>query len=197
MEETLPPVGMNWRRASIAGAVALPLIGLLAWGMTRDPGEIKSPLPGRPAPDFALEVFAQGEPGQQRALGDTVRLLQLRGQVVVLNFWASWCLECRREHKALTDVAAEYADKGVKFFGVLYNDQPSNGLKWIQEMGGQSYPSINDPRTRTAIDYGLYGAPETFIIAKDGIVAYKHIGALTDALLIQKLDSLLAAPSGP
>lgn len=195
--DTPPAAGLNWRRASIAGAVALPIIALLAFGLTRDPGEIKSPLPGRMAPDFALEVFAQGEPGQQLALGDTVRLSSLRGQVVVLNFWGSWCAECRREHAALTNVAAEYAGKGVKFFGVLYNDQPSAGRRWIEEMGGQSYPSVNDPRTRTAIDYGIYGAPETFFIARDGKVAYKHIGAVSDALLVQKLDSLLAAPATP
>lgn len=187
--------GLNWRRASIAGAIALPIIALLAFGLTRDPGAIKSPLPGKPAPDFALEVFAQGEAGQARQAGDTIRLSQLRGQVVVLNFWASWCLECRREHEALSTVAAAYADRGVKFYGVLYNDSPSAGRRWIEDMGGQSYPSVNDPRTRTAIDYGLYGAPETFFISRDGLVAYKHIGAVSDALLTQKLDSLLAAPS--
>ncbi len=195
MDDAIPATGLNWRRASIAGAVALPIIALLAFGMTRDPGEITSPLPGKMAPDFALEVFAQGEPGQERMVGDTVRLSEMRGQVVVLNFWGSWCLECRREHQALTNVASEYATKGVKFFGVLYNDQPSTALRWIQEMGGQSYPSVNDPRTRTSIDYGIYGAPETFFIAKNGVVAYKHIGALTEAIMIQKLDSLIAAPS--
>jgi cytochrome c biogenesis protein CcmG/thiol:disulfide interchange protein DsbE len=179
--------------------VALPIIALLAFGMTRDPKAIPSPLPGREAPDFALEVFAPGEPGQERAAGDTIRLSQFRGDVVVLNFWASWCLACRDEHRALSEVARMYADRGVKFFGVLYNDTPSNGRRWIQEMGGQSYPSIEDPRTRTAIDYGLYGVPETFFIGRDGRVAYKHIGAVSDGLLAQKLDSLLAvAPaSGP
>jgi cytochrome c biogenesis protein CcmG/thiol:disulfide interchange protein DsbE len=188
---------MNWRRAAIGGLVALPIVALLAFGLTRDPGAIDSPLPGRPAPDFSLRVFSEGEPGQQRPVGDTVRLSQLRGQVVVLNFWASWCAECRREHAALTNVATEYADKGVRFFGVLYNDQTALGLKWIAEMGGQSYPAVEDPRMRTSIDYGLYGAPETFFIGKDGQVAYKHIGPVSEGLLMQKLDSLLAAPAGP
>ncbi len=187
--------GMNWRRASIAAAVALPIIALLGFGLTRDPGALQSTLIGKPAPDFALEVFAQGEAGLTQPVGDTIRLSELRGQVVVLNFWGSWCLECRREHEALTNVAAEYANRGVKFYGVLYNDSPTAGRRWIEEMGGQSYPSVQDPRTRTAIDYGLYGAPETFFISKDGIVAYKHIGAVSDALLTQKLDSLLAAPA--
>ena len=190
---------MNWRRANIAGAVALPIIALLAYGMTRDPKAIPSPLPGREAPGFALPVFAPGEAAQQRAEGDPIRLSQFKGEVVVLNFWASWCLACRDEHQALSEVARQYAGRGVKFFGVLYNDTPSNGLLWINQMGGQSYPSLVDPRTRTAIDYGLYGVPETFFVGRDGRVAYKHIGPVSEALLAKKLDSLLAvAPeAGP
>jgi cytochrome c biogenesis protein CcmG/thiol:disulfide interchange protein DsbE len=188
---------MNWRRASIAGVVALPIIALLAYGTTRDPKTIPSPLPGRAAPDFALAVFAPGEDGLARAEGDTIRLSQFRGDVVVLNFWASWCVACRDEHASLSDVARAYEDRGVRFFGVLYNDAPSNGRRWIEEMGGQSYPSVEDPRTRTAIDYGLYGVPETFFIGRDGRVAYKHIGAVSDALLMQKLDSLLAQSATP
>lgn len=185
---------MNWRRATFAGAVALPIVALLGFGLTRDPSVIRSPLPGRAAPDFALEVFAQGEGAVARANRDTVRLSEFRGQVVVLNFWASWCLACRDEHEALSQVAAAYADRGVRFFGVLYNDAPSNGLRWIQEMGGQSYPSVDDPRKRTAIDFGLYGVPETFMIGRDGVVAYKHTGPVSDRLLAFKLDSLLGAP---
>jgi cytochrome c biogenesis protein CcmG/thiol:disulfide interchange protein DsbE len=185
---------MNWRRATFAGAVALPIVALLGFGLTRDPSVIRSPLPGRAAPDFALEVFAPGAGMVARDNRDTVRLSEFRGQVVVLNFWASWCLACRDEHEALSQVAAAYADRGVRFFGVLYNDAPSNGLRWIQEMGGQSYPSVDDPRKRTAIDFGLYGVPETFMIGKDGVVAYKHTGPVSDRLLAFKLDSLLGAP---
>ena len=122
-------------------------------------------------------------------------LSDLRGKVVVLNFWASWCLACRDEHSTLSSVAEAYAGKGVKFYGVLYNDVPANGTRWISEMGGQSYPSLNDPRTRTAIDYGLYGVPETFFIARDGRVAYKHVGPVTAQVLAYKLDSLLAQPA--
>lgn len=186
---------MNWRRAVIAGSVALPIIALLGFGMTRNPNDIPSPLPGREAPDFALPVFAPGEGGAQRAAGDTIRLSDLRGQVVVLNFWASWCLACRDEHATLSTVAEAYEPHGVKFYGVLYNDVPPNGLRWIAEMGGQSYPSVTDARTRTAIDYGLYGVPETFFIGRDGRVAYKHVGPVSASILAGKLDSLLAQPA--
>lgn len=185
---------MNWKRASSAMLVAVPIIALLAYGMTRDPKDIPSPLPGRPAPSFSLAVFAEGEGDQRRAAGDTVRLADHAGEVVVLNFWASWCLACRDEHADLSAVAESYAGKGVRFYGMLYNDTPSNGTRWINEMGGQSYPSLEDPRTRTAIDYGLYGVPETFFVGRDGRVAYKHVGPISAGMLAFKLDSLLAVP---
>lgn len=186
---------MNWKRAGMAAAFAVPIIGLLAYGTTRDPKDIPSPLPGREAPLFTMAVFAEGTGAQHRATGDTIRLADHKGEVVVLNFWASWCLACRDEHETLSQVAELYAQRGVKFYGVLYNDQPQNGTRWIAEMGGQSYPSLQDPRTRVAIDYGLYGVPETFFIGRDGRVAYKHVGPVTATVLAFKLDSLLALPS--
>jgi cytochrome c biogenesis protein CcmG/thiol:disulfide interchange protein DsbE len=184
---------VNWRRAAIATAAAIPLVGLFAYGMTRDPREIPSPLPGKPAPDFALEVFraadAPATDGPQP--GDTLRSSELRGQVVVLNFWASWCLACRDEHEVLSAMSKAYADRGVRFVGVLYNDRPSLGLEWISQMGGQSYPAVQDPRSRTAIDFGLYGVPETFIIGPDGLVAYKHIGPVTSRVLSEQIERVL------
>jgi len=186
---------MNWKRAATAAVVAVPIIVLLGYGMTRDPKDIPSPLPGRDAPPFSLAVFAEGHGGQRLAAGDSVRLADHKGQVVVLNFWASWCLACRDEHVILSEMAESYSLKGVKFYGVLYNDKPANGTRWIAEMGGQSYPSLDDPRTRTAIDYGLYGVPETFFIGRDGRVAYKHVGPVSAAVLAIKLDSLLSQPA--
>jgi cytochrome c biogenesis protein CcmG/thiol:disulfide interchange protein DsbE len=183
---------VNWKRATIAAATAAPVIGLFAWGLTRDPNSIPSPLPGRAAPQFALQVFAPGQGTLARAIGDTVRLADLRGKVVVLNFWASWCLACRDEHAALSDVAQSYAGQPVQFLGVLYNDVPDKGTAWIAEMGGQAYPSVDDPGARVAIDYGLYGVPETFFLDATGRVAYKHTGPVTPGILRLKVDSLLA-----
>lgn len=184
---------MNWRRALIAVAFAVPLIALFAFGFTRDPGEIPSPLPGRAAPAFALPVFAPGEAPLAREIGDTIRLADLAGKVTVVNFWASWCLACRDEHTALSVTARRYADSPAQFIGVLYNDRPALGLRWIAQMGGQSYPSVTDDGSRTAIDFGLYGVPETFIIDPGGRIAYKHIGPITEAVLRSKIDSLLPA----
>lgn len=182
---------MNWKRAAIAVFAAIPVIALFAFGFTRDPGAIPSPLPGREAPEFALEVFAPGEPPLARPVGDTISLRSLTGKVTVVNFWASWCLACRDEHVALSETAREYAGQPAQFVGVLYNDRPALGLDWIARMGGQSYPSVNDERSRTAIDFGLYGVPETFIIDPSGRIAYKHIGPITASVLRTWIDSLM------
>jgi cytochrome c biogenesis protein CcmG/thiol:disulfide interchange protein DsbE len=184
---------VNWKRATIAAATAAPVIALFGWGLTRDPNSIPSPLPGREAPQFALQVFAPGQGDLTRPIGETVRLADLRGKVVVLNFWASWCLACRDEHAALSEVATTYAGKPVQFLGVLYNDVPDKGTAWIAEMGGQSYPSVDDPGARVAIDYGLYGVPETFFVDANGRVAYKHTGPVTPGIVRLKVDSLMAA----
>ena len=174
---------MNTRRVLIAVAVSIPLIALLAFGLTRDPNEIPSPLPGKPAPDFTLVSMDGGT--------DTVSLASLRGKVVVLNFWASWCTECRLEHGDLSMAANLYRGRGVEFYGVLYNDQAENGRRWVQELGGQSYTSLLDPGSRTAVDYGLYGVPETFIIDPQGRVVRKKIGPTTVSELASFIDPLL------
>ena len=186
---------MNWKRAAIATLAAAPVLALFAFGFTRNPSEIPSPLPGRPAPAFALPVFATGEAPLAREVGDTIRLGDLAGKVVVVNFWASWCLACRDEHVALSETAREYADKPAQFIGVLYHDRPANGLRWIDGMGGQSYPSVTDERSRMAIDYGLYGVPETFIVDPGGRIAYKHIGPITANVLRFWIDSLAPSPA--
>jgi cytochrome c biogenesis protein CcmG/thiol:disulfide interchange protein DsbE len=188
---------VNWKRALIAVFAAVPLIALFAYGFTRDPGEIPSPLPGREAPSFALEVFAPGESPLTRAVGDTISLPELAGKVTVMNFWASWCLACRDEHVALSETARQYADAPTQFVGVLYNDRPALGRRWIAEMGGQSYPSVTDAQSRTAIDYGLYGVPETFIIDPGGRIAYKHIGPISATVLRTWIDSLLPSAAAP
>jgi len=188
---------MNWKRAAIAAALVIPVIFIFSRGMKNDPREIPSPLPGNPAPPFHLAVFAPGQPPLERPIGDTVRLADLKGRVVVLNFWASWCLACRDEHVGLTQVAREYAGKPVQFVGSLYQDTPGNGTQWIAEMGGQSYPSVNDPKALTAIDYGLYGVPETFFIAADGKIARKITGPASPQVTRHIVDSLLTTTGSP
>lgn len=190
---------MDWKRAFVVtGAIGAPFIALLAFGMTRDPRQIPSPLPGKQAPLWALQVFAPGaDEALRRPVGETVRLAELKGRVVVINYWASWCLACRDEHADLSEAASQLASKGVQVFGLLYNDKDENGVRWIADMGGQAYPSLSDPGARTAIDYGLYGVPETFVIDQCGKVAHKFIGPVTARALMAKVDSVLAAGAGP
>lgn len=184
---------MNWKRAAIASLFVVPVILLFAYGLTKDPKDIPSPLPGHEASPFALTVFAPGQPPLARTPGDTIRLSALKGQVVVLNFWASWCLSCRDEHQVLSETARSYAGQPVHFLGVLYNDEPANGTQWIAQMGGQSYPSVTDPGARTAINYGLYGVPETYFLDVNGRIAYKATGPVTGGLVRHLVDSLMAA----
>jgi cytochrome c biogenesis protein CcmG, thiol:disulfide interchange protein DsbE len=177
---------MNWTRVSWTIAALLPVIALLAYGMTLDARALPSTMPGRAAPEFALTIMeSQGSAGGEQQ----AHLAAHRGEVVVLNFWASWCLACRSEHAALSRVAARYWGQGVQFYGVLYNDTPPNAARYIRELGGQTYPTLLDPGSRTAIDYGLHGVPETFFIGPDGVVVHKHIGPITERQLVEWIET--------
>ena len=184
---------MSWRRAGIAMVIAIPLIVLFAYGLRRgDPRLIPSPLVGNPAPEFALPVMAMDGPVDGReTTGDTVRLSELEGHVVVVNFFASWCVPCRVEHRALTRVARRYADEGVRFFGVVYNDEAPAVRRYIRQLGGQSYPALLDPGQRVAIDYGLVGVPETFFIDRQGIVRHKAFSAVNEQILVEEIEAML------
>lgn len=182
---------MKLRPLLIALAVTAPVVAVFLRGMRVDPRYVPPAIPGQPAPDFALaRMTAPGGAGE--AATDTVRLADHRGRIVVLNFWASWCGPCRIEHPALVEVAEAYRDRGVVFFGILYNDQPASAWRWLEEQGGEAYPTLLDPGTRTAIDYGLTGVPETVIIDRHGIVAFKRIGIVDTEMLVRELEPLLA-----
>jgi len=174
---------VTWKRWLIPLS-AVPVILLLSFGLTRDPRGIRSNLPGRPAPDFALPTLD----------GDSVSLASLRGQVVLLNFWATWCLPCIQEHPVLVEAEREYGPQGLRIVGVVYNDSDENARRWMELRGG-NWVNLLDPGSRTAIEYGLYGVPETVLIARDGRVAHKQIGPVTRPLLAEWLPRLLAEPA--
>lgn len=164
----------------VLGSVAL-LTGILAFGLSRDPGVVGSALIGRPAPDFALETL-QGDA--------TVRLAELRGQVVVVNFWASWCRECRVEHPDLVAAWERYRDRGVVFLGIAFQDRPSASRAYVEDVGG-GWPTLADPGSRAAIAYGVFGIPETFVIDRSGLVGRRYVGPVRYDDLTHDIDRFL------
>ncbi len=177
------------RRWVLVGLV-LASIGLLAslfgFGLSRDPDVVQSVLVGRPAPDFSLEALD--------ANGPSIRLSDFRGQVVVLNFWASWCADCRVEHPNLLAAWQRYRDQGVVFLGIPFEDAASASRAFQTELGG-GWPLLRDPGSRTAITYGVYGVPETFIVRPDGVIAYKQIGPIPYTALTEEITRMLVGRS--
>lgn len=168
--------------AVVVVAVGL-FVGLLSYGFLQD-GDLPSTLLGRPAPSFALTDMDTGQP---------VTLEEFRGKPVVLNYWASWCTSCRKEHPNFVAAWRRYREQGVVFLGVLFQDTPENGRRFMEEMGGD-WPTLLDPGSRTAMDYGVYGVPETFFIGRDGVVLSKQIGPSSYPMLLGRIEAMLKEP---
>lgn len=148
--------------------VLLALIALLVVGLDRDPGYVPSPLIGKQAPAFVLPRL--DDPSRQFGHAD------MAGDVALLNVWGTWCVGCRQEHAYLMEIARS---GDVRIFGLNWKDDAALARKWLVELGNP-YVSVGmDADGRVAIDWGVYGAPETFLLAADGTVLYKHIAPLT------------------
>jgi cytochrome c biogenesis protein CcmG, thiol:disulfide interchange protein DsbE len=160
------------------------LAALLAAGvwMSRTPNReaLPSPLIGKPAPAFTLPVLHDAT--YQVSLND------LKGQPFLLNVWGSWCVECRVEHPVLTRFAES---KRLRVVGYNWKDEPEDALRWLEQFGNPYMVVIADVEGRTAIDWGVYGAPESFFIDAQGIIRWKHVGPLTDAVIEKELLPLL------
>ena len=148
---------------------ALALIFLTQLESGVDPEAIPSALVGKPAPAFDLAPLdGMGIPGLKR--------VDLDGKVTVVNIFASWCVPCRQEHPILTALAK---NPRIRVVGINYKDQPGNARTFLADLGNP-YAAIGvDERGRTAIDWGVYGVPETFLVGPDGVIRYKFIGPLT------------------
>jgi cytochrome c biogenesis protein CcmG/thiol:disulfide interchange protein DsbE len=171
------------RRVLLTGAILLPtmaVLGLLAWGFTREATFIPTPLLAKPAPAFSLTLFD----------GTVLRLEELRGRVVFLNFWASWCPPCRAEARMLEAAWQGYEGREVVFVGINIQDKEEAARKFLEEFD-VTYPNGMDPGSKIAVDYGVWGLPETFIIDRQGRITYKHVGALGVDTVIAKLDEAL------
>jgi cytochrome c biogenesis protein CcmG/thiol:disulfide interchange protein DsbE len=168
--------------------IAFALLGMLAYGWVQRQAP---PLASGPAPAFELKTFD----------GQTIRLADLRGQAVVINFWASWCGPCRDEAPALQAMWQKYKDRGLVILGVDYVDTESKAKEFIQEFG-QTYPNGPDVGTQISQQYKITGVPETYFITRDGHVlsgadangrAYGNwIGPIPASVLEERIQKLLA-----
>ena len=152
------------------------LVGIFLVGLQHDPRHIPSPLIDKPAPDFALPELKQAEA--------TVSREGLLGDVVLLNVWASWCVQCRHEHPLLVDLAKTGV---VELVGLNYKDTRKEALEWLDYFGDPYTVSAFDEDGRVGIDYGVYGVPETFLIDRQGVIRYKHIGPISQEVLDKEI----------
>src|SRR5204862_5591690 len=167
-------------RLSVPLAVFAILRGFLWVGLSLVPREVPSALSGKPAPSFSLASLH--EPGKSLTSDD------MKGQVWLLNVWASWCVSCRSEHPLLMQLATANV---VPVVGLDYKDKPDEGRAWLKENGDPYRVSIVDRDGRVGIDFGVCGVPETFVVDKQGVIRYKQIGPVTAESLERKILPLV------
>lgn len=165
----------------VPAALFAVLVVFFVVGLQKDPSEIRSPLIGKPAPVFARESLA--DPAVKVGSAD------FTGQPWLLNVWATWCGGCRQEHETLVAIARQ---NRLPMVGLNWRDDRALALQWLSQLGNPYVSVAFDPDGRTAIDWGVYGAPETFLIGADGKVLFKRIGVMTLETWQQDFLPLLA-----
>lgn len=173
---------MRWLPLVLFAAIAALLAAGVWLSRKPDRNALPSPLIGKPAPQFSLPVLQ--EPGRMFSLAD------LKGAPFVLNVWGSWCPACQQEHAVLTRFAES---KRVRVVGYNWKDEPADALRWLQQFGNPYWVVVADYEGRYALDWGIYGAPETFLVDAGGIVRWKYVGPLTDIVVRNELLPKLAA----
>jgi cytochrome c biogenesis protein CcmG/thiol:disulfide interchange protein DsbE len=174
---------LKWTGLGIAaGAVVFAVVLASRFGM--DPGLVESPLLGEPAPTLELLLLDDST---------TFDTSDLTGSITVVNFFASWCPECREEHSDLVATAEAFKDRGVRFVQISYQESPEASIAYLDEAGrSESTLYLADPGSRAAIAYGVFGIPETFFIDAAGTVVGKIIGEADAFVLGATLDTILA-----
>jgi len=173
----------RWRVVAVSLVPVLLLAALLGFGLGRDPKATpQAQLIGRTAPEFALKDLRTGR---------TVRLSDFRGHPVVLNFWASWCVDCIVEHPNLVAAWQRFGNQGTVFLSVLYQDRPGKAAEFLSKLPGD-WPDLQDPDGRTALDYGVTGVPETVFISPDGKIADKRISVASYDFIEQEIHAMAA-----
>ena len=157
------------------------LVVFLAIGLNRDPQEVPSPLINKSAPAFEIPQLSDANQSFSPA--------SMKGQVWILNVWASWCVACREEHPVLVELAKS---KAAPIIGLDYKDKREDALAMLAKQGNPYLLSAFDANGRVGIDYGVYGVPETYVIDKAGMIRFKHIGPITMNILNQKIYPLIS-----
>lgn len=176
---------------SLKFLLPLALFAGIAWfllqGLSRDPREIPSPLIGKPVPAVSLPLLGD-------TTGSSWNPAQMRGRVWLLNVWGSWCAGCKTEHPVLLDLARQAV---VPIIGMAWKDRPEDATGWLAKLGDPYAVNIADRDGRAAIEWGVYGAPETFVIDREGVVRDRIVGALTPDTVARRLLPLVRRLSAP
>lgn len=173
-----------WRYL-IPGTLFAGLVVIFWLGLQRDPTLVPSPLIGKPAPEFSLPTLADPSVNVGRQ--------DLLGKVSLVNVWGTWCGGCRQEHETLVQIARE---SGIPIIGINWKDDPDLARRWLSTLGNPYVAVGVDQEGRAAIDWGVYGAPETFLVGPDGTVLYKHIAPMTPEVWQQEFMPRIAAARG-
>ena len=166
-------------------AIAAALGALFYWGLQNYDDALPSALIGRPAPEFSLPPVG--------GRGEGLSTADLRGEVSLVNFWASWCAPCRVEMPLLVELAQAGT---VRIYGVNYKDDPGAALRLLDELGNPFAQVGADATGRAGLDWGVYGMPETFVIDAEGRIAYKHVGPFTQQALEEQILPVIARLEG-
>lgn len=164
------------------GVFAL-LVPIFLIGLGRDPSELPSPFLGKPAPELSLP--------QLQNPAATVSHEDYAGEYALVNVWATWCVGCRQEHDYLMQLSASDA---IPIYGLNWRDRRDEALDWLARLGDPYVASGYDADGRAGIDWGVYGAPETFLISPQGTVLHKHLGPLNETIWKRDFEPLLADP---
>ncbi len=146
-----------------------------------NPSELPSPLVGKAAPQFSMPAL-EGLVRDGKQLPG-LKTADFNGKVTIVNVWASWCVPCRAEHPIIVKLGE---DKRLRLVGINYKDKPGNALRFLGQLGNPFEAVGVDQKGRAAIDWGVYGIPETFVIGRDATIRYKHVGPL-DPVSLKKL----------
>ena len=181
MSPSPKPSLMRWLPLVVVALLGLLLLAGVILSRNPDREALPSPLTGQPAPAFSLPVLHES--------GRLVTSQQLLGEPYLLNVWGSWCPGCRVEHSVIASFAET---RRVRVIGYNWKDEHADAMRWLEQFGNPYWLVLSDYEGKVAIDWGIYGAPETFLVDAAGIVRWKHVGPLSDEVVREQLLPMLA-----